>query len=184
MKTVFWNKKIQGASAEELKRLQLKLLRRQVKRVYGNSAFYRKKFKEAGVKPEQIRSLDDVARLPLTSREELEGGFFDVLAVPMSKVATIRMTSGTTGRPLRIAHTKNDVEMVAEASARKLTYAGVTDSDIVQVTASYGLWQGAWSIQWGAEKIGACVIPVGPGDSERQILMIKQLRARARISVE
>jgi phenylacetate-CoA ligase len=175
MTAVFWNRKIQGASAEELKKLQLKLLRRQVKRVYENSVFYRKKFREAGIKPAQIRCLDDIARLPLTSREELEGNFFDVLAVPMSKVATIRMTSGTTGHPLRVAYTKNDVEMVAEASARKLTYAGVTDSDIIQITASYGLWQGAWSVQWGAEKIGACVIPVGPGDSERQILMIKQL---------
>lgn len=175
MTAVFWNKRIQGASADELKRLQLKLLKRQVKRVYENSVFYRRKFKEAGVKPSQVRSLENVTKLPYTSRDELEGNLFDVLAVPMSKVATIRMTSGTTGRPLRVAHTKNDVEMIAEASARKLTYHGVTNSDIIQVTASYGLWQGAWSVHWGAEKIGACVIPVGPGDSERQILMIKQL---------
>jgi phenylacetate-CoA ligase len=175
MTAVFWNRKIQGASAEELRRLQLRLLKRQVKRVYENSVFYRRKFKEAGFKPTQIKSLDDIVKLPLTSREELEGNFHDVLAVPMSKVATIRMTSGTTGHPLRVAHSKRDVEMVAEASARKLTYHGVTSKDVVQVTASYGLWQGAWSVHWGAEKIGACVIPIGPGDTERQILMIKQL---------
>lgn len=175
MTVVFWNKKIQGASAEELRKLQLRLLKRQVKRVYENSAFYRRKFKEAGVRPSQIKSLEDVAKLPFTSREELEANFHEVLAVPMSNVATIRMTSGTTGRPLRIAHTKHDVEMVAEASARKLTYHGVRKEDIVQVTASYGLWQGAWSVHWGAEKIGACIIPIGPGDTERQILMIKQL---------
>jgi phenylacetate-CoA ligase len=175
MTVVFWNRKIQGASAEELRGLQLRLLKGQVKRVYENSVFYRRKFKEAGVKPTQIKSLDDIVKLPLTSREELEGNFHDVLAVPMSKVATIRMTSGTTGRPLRVAHSKRDVEMVAEASARKLTYHGVTSKDVVQVTASYGLWQGAWSVHWGAERIGACVIPIGPGDTERQILMIKQL---------
>lgn len=175
MAVAFWNRKIQKASAEELKRLQLRLLKKQIKRVYDNSVFYRKKFKEAGVKPAQIKGLGDVSKLPLTSREELESNFQNVLAVPMSKVATIRMTSGTTGRPLRIAHTKEDIEMIAEASARKLTYHGVTNRDIVQVTASYGLWQGAWSVHWGAEKIGACVIPIGPGDSERQILMIKQL---------
>jgi phenylacetate-CoA ligase len=171
----FWNKKIQEASSEELRKLQLKLLKKQVKRVYENSAFYRRKFKEAGVKPSQIRNLGDIAKLPFTSREELEANFHEVLAVPFSDVATIRMTSGTTGRPLRIAHTQRDVEIVAEASARKLTYHGVTKGDVVQVTASYGLWQGAWSVHWGAEKIGACIIPIGPGDTERQILMIKQL---------
>lgn len=175
MTVVFWNKKIQEASAEELRKLQLKLLKKQVKRVYENSAFYRRKFKEAGVKPSQIRNLGDIAKLPFTSREELEANFHEVLAVPFSDVATIRMTSGTTGRPLRIAHTQRDVEIVAEASARKLTYHGVTKGDVVQVTASYGLWQGAWSVHWGAEKIGACIIPIGPGDTERQILMIKQL---------
>lgn len=175
MTGAFWNKRIQTASIEDLKRLQLKLLKRQVRRVYESSRFYRRKFKEAGVKPAQIKSLDDITKLPLTSREELEANFHDVLAVPMSKVATIRMTSGTTGRPLRIAHTQKDIGMITEASARKLTYHGVTDKDIVQVTAAYGLWQGAWSVHWGAEKIGACVIPVGPGDTERQILIIKQL---------
>lgn len=175
MAVVFWNKKIQGASAEELRKLQLRLLKRQVKRVYENSVFYRRKFKDAGVRPSQIRRLEDVTRLPFTSREELEANFHEVLAVPMQDVATVRMTSGTTGRPLRVAHTKRDVEMVAEASARKLTYHGVTKGDVVQVTASYGLWQGAWSVHWGAEKIGACIIPIGPGDTERQILMIKQL---------
>ncbi|MEM3640501.1 MAG: AMP-binding protein [Candidatus Bathyarchaeia archaeon] len=175
MTAVFWNKKIQEASAEELRRLQLKLLKWQVRRVYENSAFYHKKFKEMGVKPSEIRSLEDIAKLPYTSREELEANFNDILAVPKSEIATIRMTSGTTGHPLKVAHTKRDVEMVTEASARKLTYHGVTKDDIVQVTASYGLWQGAWSVHWGAEKIGACVIPVGPGDTERQILLIKQL---------
>jgi phenylacetate-CoA ligase len=173
----FWNRKIQAASGRELQRLQLRLLRRQVRRVYGRSRFYRRKFKACGLNPLSIRSLDDVRRLPFVSREELESGFEDVLAVPFSKVATVRMTSGTTGHPLKVAHTGRDVAMVAEASARKLTYHGVTWKDTVQVTAAYGLWQGGWSAHWGAEKIGACVIPVGPGDSERQIRIIKQLRS-------
>ncbi|MDH5482939.1 MAG: AMP-binding protein [Candidatus Bathyarchaeota archaeon] len=171
---VIWNRKVQLASSEELKKLQLKLLRKQINRVYERSKFYRVKFKEAKLKPTMVKSLDDVKRLPLTSREELEENYHDILAVPLSEVATIRLTSGTTGRPLKIAHTRRDVEMVSEASARKLTYHGVTSRDVVQVTASYGLWQGAWSVHWGAEKIGACVIPVGPGDTERQILLIKQ----------
>ena len=175
MTVVFWNRKIQQASVEDLRKIQLKLLKWQVNRVYEKSVFYHRKFKEAGIKPSQISSLEDVAKLPYTSREELEANFHDILAVPTSDIATIRMTSGTTGHPLRIAHTKRDIEMIAEASARKLTYHGVTKDDVVQVTAAYGLWQGAWSVHWGAEKIGACIIPTGPGDTERQILMIKQL---------
>jgi phenylacetate-CoA ligase len=175
MHPVFWDRRIQQASRDELQELQLQLLKRQINRAYENSRFYRKKFREAGVKPSQIKSLDDVTKLPLTSRAELEENFQDLLSVPFSKVATIRMTSGTTGQPLKIAHSKKDIETIAEASARKLTYHGVTSKDIVQVTSAYGLWQGAWSVHWGAEKIGACVIPVGPGDTERQIRIIKQL---------
>ena len=86
------------------------------------------------------------------------------------------MTSGTTGKPLTIAHSRRDIENIAEASARKLSYHGVTNKDSIQVTSTYGLWQGAWSAHWGAEKIGACVIPVGSGDTERQIRIIKQFR--------
>jgi phenylacetate-CoA ligase len=173
----FWNRRVQAASARELQRLQLRLLRKQVRRVYEKSRFYRRKFKASGLVPSSIRCLDDVRRLPFVSREELESSFDDVLAVPFSSVATVRMTSGTTGHPLKVAHNKRDVALVAEASARKLTYHGVTSKDIVQVTAAYGLWQGAWSAHWGAERIGACVIPVGPGDTERQIRIIKQLRS-------
>jgi phenylacetate-CoA ligase len=171
----FWDKKIQGASSSELKRLQLKLLRRQVERVFRNSRLYKRKFREAGVTPSAIRSLEDVQRLPFVSRQELEEHFDDVLGVPFAKVATVRMTSGTTGHPLKIAHSRRDIELIADASARKLTYHGVTARDRVQITAAYGLWQGAWSVHWGAEAVGACIIPVGAGDTERQIRMIKQL---------
>ena len=171
----FWNKKIQGASSRELKKLQLKLLRKQVLRTYENSKFYRNKFKEFNIKPSVIRSLEDVQKLPFVSRQELEEHFYEILGVPLSKIATVRMTSGTTGHPLKIAHSYRDIGLIADASARKLTYHGVTARDWVQITAAYGLWQGGWSAHWGAERIGACVIPVGPGDTERQIRMIKQL---------
>lgn len=171
----FWNKRIQGAPTRELENLQLKLLRKQVARVYENSRLYRRKLKEVGLKPSAVKSLEDVQRLPFVSRQELEEHFDEVLSVPFSRVATIRMTSGTTGHPLKIAYNRGDVELIADASARKLTYHGVTGRDRVQVTAAYGLWQGGWSAHWGAEKIGACVFPVGPGDTERQIRLIKQL---------
>lgn len=163
-------------SAEELKRFQLKLLRREVSFAYRNSRFYCRKFEAHKVNDLQIKSLKDLRKFPFTTREELERNFIDILSVPSSKVATVRMTSGTTGLPMAIAHTKKDVDNVAEASARKLTYHGVTSKDVVQITAAYGLWQGAWSAHWGAEKIGACILPVGAGDTERQIRIIKQFK--------
>ena len=171
----FWDRKIQSASGQDLEKRQLALLRRQVARAYESSRFYRKKLKESGVKPSTIKSREDVRRLPFVSRQELETHFNDVLCVPFSRVATVRMTSGTTGHPLKVAHSRRDIELIADASARKLTYHGVTNKDRVQVTAAYGLAQGSWSTHWGAEKIGACVIPVGPGDTERQIRIVKQL---------
>src|SRR3972149_10425878 len=170
----FWNREIQEASAEDLKKLQLSLLQKQINRIYEKSRFYRAKFEKAGLQPSDIRTLKDITKLPLTTREELERNFCDVLAVPSSEIATLRLSSGTTGHPLKVAHTRKDVEMIAEASARKLAYHGATNKEVVQITSAYGLWQGAWSMHWGAEKIGACIIPVGPADSERQILLIKQ----------
>jgi phenylacetate-CoA ligase len=173
-KKIFWNKPIETAAVYNLKKLQLKLLRHQIERVYRSSKFYHARLKTSKIKPSQIRSLRDIEKVPFTTREDLESNFKEILSVPFSKVATVRLTSGTTGKPLIIAHSHKDVENVAEASARKLSYHGVTDKDIVQITATYGLWQGAWSVHWGAEKIGACVIPVGSGDTERQIRIIKQ----------
>ena len=171
----FWNRKIQGSSGKDLEKQQLKLLKRQLTRAYQASKFYRRKLKESGVKPSNIKSLADVQKLPFVSRQELEINFDDILTVPLSRVATIRMTSGTTGHPLKVAHSRKDIELISDASARKLTYHGVASRDRVQITAAYGLAQGAWSAHWGAEKIGACVIPVGSGDTERQIRIIKQL---------
>lgn len=176
MKGTFWNSVIQASSIEDLKSLQLRLLQLQVRRVYENSSFYRGKFEKAGFEPSDIRSLKDIAKIPLTTREELEQSSSDVLAVPYDEIATVRLSSGTTGHPLRVAHTQKDVDMIAEASARRLAYHGVTKKDVIQITSAYGLWQGAWSMHWGAEKIGACVIPIGPADTERQILLMKQLK--------
>jgi phenylacetate-CoA ligase len=174
MAELLLNRNHNERSIEKLKKEQLTLLQKQIRRVYQNSRFYRDKFDKVCLKPSDIKCLDDLAKIPLTSREELEKNFNIILAVHPSKVATIRMSSGTTGTPLKIAHTMKDIKMIADASARRLIYHGATNNDVVQITSAYGLWQGAWSMHWGAEKIGACVLPVGPADTERQILLIKQ----------
>jgi phenylacetate-CoA ligase len=163
-----------ATAIDKLRDQQLFLLKKQLKRVYDKSPYYRAKFQKFGFKPSDITCIDDIRKVPLTTRDELERNYESILAVPHSRVATIRMSSGTTGSPLKIAHTKKDVNMIASASARRLKYYGATNQDVVQITSAYGLWQGAWSMHWGAEKIGACVLPVGPADSERQILLIKQ----------
>jgi len=170
----FLDEKIETASVEELRSLQTRLFRQQIKRVYASSRFYRRKFKAHGVKPSQIRSLDDVTKLPFTTRAELEENFEDILTVPTTSLATIRQTSGTTGSSLTIAHSKKDLDIIANAYARKLFYHGITNKDIVQVTATYGLWQGAWSIHSGAEKLGCFVLPVSSGNTERQIKLMKR----------
>jgi phenylacetate-CoA ligase len=162
------------ASIDELKSLQLSLLQKQLNRVYESSRFYRSKFEKAGIRPSDIKSLQDITKIPFITREELEQNFFDILAVPYSEIATVRLSSGTSGHPLRIAHTRRDIDMIADASAQRLLYHGATRKDIVQITSAYGLWQGAWSMHWGAEKVGMFVIPIGPADSERQILVLKQ----------
>jgi len=173
-RSIFWNKTIETLPVKDLKKLQLRLLRKTVERVYGNSTFYHRRLKASKTAPHQIRSLKDIERVPFTTREDLENNYEKILSVPRSQIATVRLTSGTTGKPLTVAHTQKDVDNVAEASARKLSYHGVTRKDVVQVTAPYGLWQGAWSVHWGAERIGAGVIPAGSGDSERQISLIKR----------
>lgn len=170
----YWDRKIQTASVEKLKNLQLQLLKSQLLRAYNNSRIYRRKFKDSRIKPSDVKKLEDLSRIPLTSRTELETNFRKVLSVPMVHVATIRQTSGTTGNPMTVAHTMTDIERIANATARKLTFHGITSKDVVQVTAAYGLSQGAWSIHWGLQKIQACEIPVGPGDTERQIQIIKK----------
>jgi phenylacetate-CoA ligase len=167
-------KEIINASSEDLKKLQLSLLKQQIRRVYETSSFYREKFEKAGIKPSDIQTLKDIRKIPFSRREEFEQNFYNVLTVPRSEIATIRLTSGITGSPLRIAHSKKDIGQIVDASARRLTYHGITNKDIVQITSAYGLWQAAWSMHWGAEKVGACIIPVGPADTERQILLIKQ----------
>src|SRR4030042_2715881 len=122
----FWDKKIQGSSARDLEKLQLKSLKRQVAKAYEDSKFYRRKFKESGVKPSTIKTLEDVQRLPFVSRQELETHFDDILCVPSSRCAPIRMTSGTTGHPLKVAHSRKDIELIANASAPKPTHPGGT----------------------------------------------------------
>lgn len=162
-------------SDNSYKNVQLDLLQKQIRRVYQNSNFYRDMFVKAGVTPDDIKSIEDISKLPFLTREEIQSNFDTFLSVPYDQILAIIQTSGTTqGSPLTMAHTKNDIAMVADAKRKELNLYGVTDKDVAQVTLPYGLWQGAWSTHWGLNEIGACIMATGSGETERQIDLMKR----------
>ncbi|MEM2766591.1 MAG: phenylacetate--CoA ligase, partial [Candidatus Caldarchaeum sp.] len=145
-------------------------LRWTVKHVYENNAFYRKKFDEAGVKPEDVKTAADLRKLPFTTKDELRSLYpYGLLAVPRTELLEVHATSGTTGVPTLGFYTKNDIEVWGEVSARSLVMSGLTKSDILQITPSFGMFTGGFGFFYGARKVGAMIIPTGAGFSKRQI---------------
>lgn len=161
---------IETMSREDIRELQLERLKWQVKRVYENVSMYRERMNEAGVKPEDIQTLDDLAKLPFTTKQDLRDYYpYDLLAVPKKDIVRIQASSGTTGKQIVSGYTRNDLDMWATGFARQLTAAGGTNKSIVQVSYGYGLFTGGLGAHQGAEKIGAMVIPTSSGNTERQI---------------
>ncbi len=155
---------------KEIEAVQDRQLRWTVKHAYENNVFYRKKFEEAGVRPEDIKTVDDTSKLPFTTKDELRTLYpYGILAVPRTEVLEIHATSGTTGVPTLGFYTKNDIEVWAEVSARSLTMSGLTKNDILQITPSFGMFTGGFGFYYGARKVGAMIIPTGAGFSKRQI---------------
>lgn len=171
-----WNPSVECAGREALRRLQLQRLREQVRRLYESAPYYRRKMEEAGVTPEDVRSLEDVAKLPFTTKEDLRlSQPFGALLVPMSEVVEVHGTSGTTGEPLFVYYTYRDIENWSEIMARCLAAAGLTRRDVLQITPSFSLFTGGFGFFYGARKVGATVVPTGPGFSRRQIYVMVKL---------
>ncbi|NPA40301.1 MAG: phenylacetate--CoA ligase [Thermodesulfobacteria bacterium] len=174
MEAGFWNKEIETLSENELRALQLRRLQEVVRRVYEKVPHYRKKFDEAGVKPDDIKTLEDVRKLPFTTKEDLFVDYpYGLLAVPKEEVVRVHTSSGTTGKPKAIFFTKNDLELGAELIARCLVMTGTTKGDVLQNSMTYGLFTGAFVMHYGAEKVGVLIVPAGPGNTERQIELMK-----------
>ena len=174
MEVNFWNKQVETLPEKELRKLQLERLQKVVYTVYEKVPHYRKKFEEAGVKPSDIKSLEDIVKLPFTTKEDLFVDYpYGLLAVPKEKVIRLHTSSGTTGKPKAIFFTKNDIEIGAELIARCLVMTGTTKGDVLQNSMTYGLFTGAFIMHYGAEKVGVLVIPAGPGNTERQIELMK-----------
>ena len=151
-----------------------------LKRVVQGSPFYQKKFREANVDIEKIKSLEDLKLLPFTHKEELRDAYpLGLQAVPDSAVVRIHSSSGTTGKPVIIPYTRNDVDTWAELMMRCYMLAGLTNQDRIQITPGYGLWTAGIGFQLGAERLGAMAIPTGPGNTEKQLEMLMDLKTTA-----
>ncbi len=170
----YFNKQVETASREELEKIQSERLVKTVKRVYDNVPAYRKKMDEAGVKPEDIKSVSDLSKLPFTYKQDLRDNYpYGLFACPMSEVVRIHASSGTTGKQTVVGYTKNDLEMWEECAARAIVAAGGSKDDIVHVSYGYGLFTGGLGIHGGATRLGASVIPASTGNTARQLMMFK-----------
>ena len=161
---------------EQLRELQSKRLAETVKREYENVPVYRERMDAKGIKPGDIKSVDDLKYLPFTNKTDLRDEFpFGLLAVPKREIVRIQGSSGTTGKPIVSGYTENDVEVWTEMVARALVAAGGTADDIIQVCYGYGLFTGGLGAHQGATRIGAMTVPMSSGNTQRQILMMKEL---------
>jgi phenylacetate-CoA ligase len=156
-----------------IRHVQSERLRETVERVYFNVPYYRNKMQEAGIGPESIRTIDDIAKLPFTTKHDLRDNYpFGLFAVPMSEIVRVHASSGTTGKPTVVGYTRNDISTWSEVMARTLTGAGANRNDFIQVAYGYGLFTGGLGLHYGGEKIGASVIPISGGNTVRQIQLM------------
>ncbi|MEW6525186.1 MAG: phenylacetate--CoA ligase [Spirochaetota bacterium] len=169
-----FNKQYEAMEIKKLKELQLERLKWSLKHAYNNVPYYRQSFDKAGFNPDKFSSLDDLKHVPFLMKQAMRDNYpFGLFAVPMEKVVRIHSSSGTTGNATVVGYTKNDIEVWAEVMARTIAAAGGTEKDIIQVAYGYGLFTGGLGAHYGAEKLGATVIPISGGNTERQLMLIK-----------
>ena len=171
---MIYSEEFETLPREVLEALQLKRLKQVVQRVYHTVGFYRKAFDKAGVTPDDIKTLDDLRRFPFTTKQDLRDNYpFGMFAVPMSSIVRLHASSGTTGRSTVVGYTKRDIETWSELMARCFVAAGVTKNDIIHNAYGYGLFTGGLGAHYGAEKLGASVIPMSGGNTKRQIMILQ-----------
>lgn len=176
----YWNTEIETMDQERLRQMQSEKLVKLVKYVYDRSPFYKKRFDEFGVKPEDIKSINDLGKLPFTKKQDLRDTYPNgMFCVKNTDVVRYHASSGTTGKPTVVGYTQNDLDMWAESLARGMTAVGLSDEDIIQVSYGYGLFTGGLGVHYGSEKIGATTLPASSGNTERQITLMKDLDVTA-----
>lgn len=173
-----WDEKAECMSHDDRQVLQLERLQKIVTYAYENVPFYKKRFKENKIKPEHIKTLKDIEYLPFTEKADLREGYpFGMFAVPRKDIVEVHTSSGTTGVPVVAGYTKNDIELWSEAMARALTMAGATKEDIIQNCYGYGLFTGGLGVHYGAQRIGATVIPISAGQTKRQVQIMTDFKS-------
>ncbi len=168
---------IETASIDELRALQLERMQWTLQHAYANVPMYRQKFDDAGVHPDDLKSLEDLAKFPFTTKQDLRDNYpFGAFAVPMDEVVRVHASSGTTGKPTVVGYTQQDIDIWAAAMARSIRAAGGRRADIVHVSYGYGLFTGGLGAHYGAERLGCTVIPFGGGQTERQVQLIQDFK--------
>ena len=170
--------KIESARREDIQKIQLQRLKEVVTRVYNLSPFYRKKFDELGITPDDIKTLEDIQKLPFTKKQDLRDNYpFGLLTVPMSEVVRIHSSSGTTGKPTVVAYTKHDMDVWDEVMMRCLSMGDVNSKDVCHNAYGYGLFTGGLGFHEAAQKLGAAIVPASGGFTERQLMLMRDFGA-------
>ena len=177
---MIWNEAKECMSRDELHHLQGKRLVKTVNHVYHNVEFYRKKMQSLGLEPGDIQTADDITKLPFTTKDDLRDTYpFGLFAVPQSEIVRIHASSGTTGKATVVGYTRHDIDVWSECVARAFTMAGLTKDDIIQVAYGYGLFTGGLGAHYGAENLGATVVPMSMGNTKKLVTMMKDFGATA-----
>jgi len=178
-----WNKAVECMPREEMEKLQLRKLKETLAYAYQNSKVYRKKFAEVGFDPQDLTSLDQLSQLPFTVKDDFRDNYpFGMFAVDMDKIVRVHASSGTTGKMTVVGCTQNDMDIWTELVARMVSLAGVEASDRAQIAFGYGLFTGAHGLQYGLERVGAAVIPISSGNSEKQLTIMKDFGTTVLVS--
>ena len=180
---MIWDRRHECLLREEIEQLQLERLQSTLNRVYQNVSFYKKRFDQLKISPEDIQTMSDLARFPLTAKEDLRESYpYGMFALTLRDVVRIHSSSGVTGKPTVTGYTRNDLHHWSQLTARVLTAGGVTKDDVVQITFKYGLFTGAFGLHYGAELIGASVIPMSTGNTTKQVMIMQDYKTTALVS--
>ncbi len=180
---MFFQKEIETMSRKQIEEIQLERLKYTVNYCYTHVPFYKKKLDDAGVSPDQIKTLDDIRRIPPTTKADLRDNYpFGLFAVPMKEIVRIHASSGTTGKPTVVGYTKHDLDMWSDCMARLCAAAGATADDIVQISFGYGMFTGALGLHYGLEKLGCAVVPNSSGNTEKALMYMRDFKTTALVA--
>lgn len=180
---MFFQKELETMSRSKIEEIQLDRLKYTVRYCYDRVPFYKKKLDDAGVTPDQIKTLDDIRRIPPTTKADLRDNYpFGLFAVPMKDIVRIHASSGTTGKPTVVGYTKHDLDLWSDCMARLCAAAGATADDIVQISFGYGMFTGALGLHYGLEKLGCAVVPNSSGNTEKALMFMRDFKTTALVA--